>query len=117
MTSEAFSTADHALRVQRWALRNELTEFLNDTASLSKLSREDFMKKKEYFEGLWKEVVANTEGCTNLIDDSDDDEGLIAENLKECLDRVRYLMDRLNILEEDLEKRLAVVENIKNVES
>ena len=52
MSSEAFSTADRALRLQTRALRNELTAFLSDTESLNELSREDFAKQKEYFEGL-----------------------------------------------------------------
>ena len=117
MSSEAFSTADRALRVQRRVLRKELTAFLGDTESLNELSREDFAKRKEYFEGLWKKVVASTESCLNLIDNGDDEDGLIAEGVNEGLESLRFLMDRLNILEGDIEKRLAVVEDTKSVES
>ena len=117
MSSETFSAADRALRVQRRALIKELTAFLGDTESLNELSREDFAKRKEYFEGLWKKVVASTEGCSNLIDDGDDEDGLIAEGLNEGLEGLRFLMDRLNILEGDIEKRLAVVEDTKSIES
>ena len=117
MSSEAFSTADRALRLQRRVLRNELTAFLSDTESLNELSREDFAKQKAYFESLWQKVVASTEGCLNLIDDGDDIDDVIAEGLNEGLELLRFLMDRLNILEGDLEKRLAVVEDMKNVES
>ena len=106
MTSEAFSTADRALHVQRRALAKELRAFLGDASSISGLSKEAFMEKKGYFEGMWKEVVSNTEGCISLLDDDADEDGHIAEGLNEYLEDLRFNMDRLNWWEEDLEKSL-----------
>ena len=76
-----FSTADHALRVQRRALAKELREFLGDASSISGMSKEAFMEKKGYFEGMWKEIVSNTEGGINLLDDDVEEDGHIAEGL------------------------------------
>ena len=39
------------------------------------------MKKKEYFEKIWKEVVIATDGCVKLLDDGEDEGGEIVASL------------------------------------
>ena len=51
---------------------------------------------------MWEEIVSDTENCVNLV--NDDDEGELAEGLKDSLEDLRYKKDRLILLEEDLEK-------------
>ena len=74
------------------------------------------MEKKCYFEGMWKEIVSNTEDCINLLDDDVDEDGHIAEGLNEHIEHLRFKMDRLNLLEGDLELKLAATVEKKYVE-
>ena len=75
MTSQAFLTANRALRLKRRAFSNEITEFLSDASSDGRISKEAFIEKREYFEKIWEEIVISTEDCISLLDDGDDDEG------------------------------------------
>ena len=95
MTSETFAVASRALRLKRRGFSNEITSFLSDASSEGGVSKEAFIEKKEYFEKIWEEIVTDAEGCVNLLDDGDDEEGEIVESLKDSLEDLKYKKQRL----------------------
>ena len=52
------------------------------------------LKNNEYFEKIWEQIVTDTEGCVNLLDDGDDEEGEIVESLKDSLEGLKYKKNR-----------------------
>ena len=106
MASEAFSTANRALRVKRRAFSREITSFLNDAWSGEGVSKEVFNEKKGYFENIWEEIVTATDSCINLLDDEEDERGEIIDGLKELLEELQDKKQRLTWLEEEIEKKI-----------
>ena len=89
MASEAFATANRALRAKRRAFSKES---LKDARSEVGLSKEAFIEKKAYFEQCWKEIMTSTNDCINLIDDGEE-QGEIIEELKEHLEGLQEKKD------------------------
>ena len=73
MASEAFLTANRALRLKRRAFSREITSFLNDAWSNEGVSKEVFNEKKGYFENTWEEIVTAAGSYINLLDDREDE--------------------------------------------
>ena len=82
MASEAVLTANQALHIKRRTFLREITSFLNDARSGVGVSKEVFNKRGDYFENIWEEIVAATEGCINLVDDEGEE---IVEELRDQL--------------------------------
>ena len=52
----------------------------------------------------------------NLLDDGEDEGGEIVESLKDNLEGLQYKKERLTWLEEEIEKKLAITVDAKNIE-
>ena len=109
-TMRQFNVASSDLRVKRRAFSRELSEFLLIAASESPPSREDFLDKKKYFEGLWDVLVAATKSCLSLLSEGDDPDGEIADNLNGILGDLRDRKGRLDYLEEEYLRKLSVAQ-------
>ena len=116
MASEAFSSSNRVLRVKRRAFSREITSFLNDVRSGVGVSKEAFNEKRDYFENIWEEIVATTEGCINLVDDGDDEGEEIIEELRDHLERLQEKKERFTDLEMEIDKRLFDVTDTKCIE-
>ena len=94
MVSEAFATANRALRAKRRAFSKEITESLKDARSEVWWSKEAFIEKKVYFEQCWDEIVTSTSDCINLVND-EEEQGEIIEELKEHIEGLQAGVDIL----------------------